>query len=188
MPASAAAARSPDAIDLLTTDHDEIACFLGEYERTYSLASRKALIDNICPALLLHAQLEQEILYPQAKAALKDRRLIAMAEAEHATIRGLVGMLQRLDANDETYQATASILARFVTEHIVAEEQGVFRQLRESDADLVALGGRLATRKAALIALRSLPFARPTGEVGEGPRGFWITDRAPTQTKQPHAA
>lgn len=148
---TATRAKTPDAIDLLTIEHDEIACLLGECERTFSLAGRKALADQLCLTLLRHAQLEEEILFPAAKLVLKDRLMIATAEVEQATIRGLAGGLQQLDVKDEAHRATATLLARFVTEHIVSEEHGIFRQLRHSAADLAALGGRLAARKAALM-------------------------------------
>ena len=49
---------------------------------------------KICLALKVHAQIEEEIFYPQARQATKDNDLIDEAVVEHATVKHLIGEIE----------------------------------------------------------------------------------------------
>ena len=70
-------AASPSAIDLLEQDHREVEEWFDEYDELKEDDARKAeLAQKICLALKVHAQIEEEIFYPQAREATKDNDLI----------------------------------------------------------------------------------------------------------------
>jgi len=50
-----------DAIALLKSDHEAVSELFAEYEKTRASAKKKALIAEICTALSVHAQIEEEI-------------------------------------------------------------------------------------------------------------------------------
>ena len=47
---------------------------------------KSELAEKICSALKVHAQIEEEIFYPQARKATKDNDLLDEAVVEHATV------------------------------------------------------------------------------------------------------
>ena len=68
-----------DAIVLLKADHEAVSQMFDDYEKARSVAKKKALVAEICTALSVHAQIEEEIFYPAVKAALKDKLLVPEA-------------------------------------------------------------------------------------------------------------
>src|SRR5450631_1250107 len=62
-----------DAIALLKADHEAVSHLFTEYEKTHLIPNKKALVAQICTALSVHAQIEDEIFYPAVKAKLKDK-------------------------------------------------------------------------------------------------------------------
>jgi hemerythrin-like domain-containing protein len=136
-----------DAIEVLKKDHRTVAKLLDEFEE--ATAERKSSIANqICNALKVHAQVEEEIFYPAARAALeKDDDLIDEADVEHATIKGLVGRIEDVGTPDDHYDALVKVLGEYVKHHVKEEEQELFPKLRRSKMDLDAVGAALALRK-----------------------------------------
>ncbi len=65
-----------DAIVPLMADQAAARRLVGEFEKRHSVADTKAFIADICTALSLHAQIEEEIFYPAVKAALNDKQLL----------------------------------------------------------------------------------------------------------------
>lgn len=153
---AAAKARSPakDAVALLTADHEAVHQMFADYEKTRSVARKKALVDDICTALSVHVRIEEEIFYPAVKTALKDKLLVPEATVEHAGIKELIAQLEGVEPGGVIYDAKVKVLSEYV-EHHVKEEQGeMFPKVKASSLDLVELGARMATRKADLLAAR----------------------------------
>ena len=50
-----------DAIALLKADHEAVSQLFAEYETTRSPSTKKSLVAEICNALSVHAQIEEEI-------------------------------------------------------------------------------------------------------------------------------
>jgi len=48
-----------------------------------------------------HAQIEEEIFYPQAREATKDNDLIDEAAVEHATVKHLIGEIEGMEVDEE---------------------------------------------------------------------------------------
>jgi hemerythrin superfamily protein len=155
-PRSKQAAKGQDAIKLLKTDHDDVATLFKQYEKIKDNdESKKAdLIDQICTALSVHAQIEEEIFYPAARNALEEdgEDILDEAEVEHGSIKSLVEQLEIMSPDDELCDATVKVLKEYVEHHVREEEGEMFPKLRKTDLDLDALGEELAERKAQLLA------------------------------------
>ena len=92
-----------DAIALLKADHEAVSQLFAEFEKTHSTTNKKALVAEICTALSVHAQVEEEIFYPAVKAALKDKLLVPEATVEHAGVKGLIAQLEGAEPDGEMY-------------------------------------------------------------------------------------
>src|SRR5262245_60005120 len=66
--------KAQDAIKLLKADHDEVEELFAQYEKQKKKGDtdKAELIDKICTALTVHAQIEEEIFYPAARNALEE--------------------------------------------------------------------------------------------------------------------
>ena len=62
-------ARAPDAVALLKADHKRVKEWFAEFETSRSDSKKKTLATNICNALTVHCEIEEEIFYPAFLAA-----------------------------------------------------------------------------------------------------------------------
>jgi len=143
---------SKDAIALLKADHEAVSQLFAEYERARSVPNKKALVDEICMALSVHAQIEEEIFYPAVKTALKDNVLVPEATVEHAGVKDLIAQFEGDDTDGEMYDAKVKVLSEYVKHHVKEEQNEMFPKVKSSSLDLVELGERMAARKDELLA------------------------------------
>jgi len=142
-----------DALSLLKSDHQHVATMLEDYEDQDD-DGKEAVAEQICAALTVHAQLEEEIFYPAAREALdeEDAALVDEADVEHATVKHLITEIEASSANDDHYDAKVKVLGEYVKHHVKEEETELFPKLESTDLDLSTLGKRLAARKEELEA------------------------------------
>ena len=143
--------RSPSAVRLLKQDHQEVSKLLERFEEAEG-GEKTQIAQRICQALTVHAQIEEELLYPAAREALEDddRELVAEANVEHASIKDLVGQIESARGSDELFDAKVKVLGEYVKHHVKEEETELFPKLQKTELDLEALGEQLASRKAEL--------------------------------------
>ncbi len=149
--ATSKAAAPKDAIALLKADHEAVSHLFGEYEKTRSVANKKALVKEICVALTAHAQIEEEIFYPAVRAALKDKLLVPEATVEYAGVKALIAQLEGQEPDGEMYDAKVKVLSEHVKHHVKEEQTEMFPKAKASSLDMVELGDEMALRKAELL-------------------------------------
>ena len=142
-----------DAIALLKADHEAVSQLFSEFEKSRSVPNKKALVAEICIALSVHAQIEEEIFYPAVKAALKDKLLVPEATVEHAGMKQLIGQLQGIEPDGEMYDARVKVLSEYVKHHVKEEQNEMFPKAKASSLDMVELGARMAERQKELLAV-----------------------------------
>ncbi len=143
-----------DAIAMLKADHVAVSQLFAEYEKARSTAKKKALVADICTELSVHAQIEEEIFYPDVKAALKDHLLVPEATVEHASLKELIAQIEAVEPDGEMYDAKVKVLSEYVKHHVKEEQNEMFPKVKASSLDLLELGSRMATRKAELLGAR----------------------------------
>ena len=143
---------SKDAIALLKADHEAVSLLFAEYEKTRSVPNKTALVAEICTALSVHAQIEEEIFYPAVKAALKDKLLVPEATVEHAGVKDLINQLKGVEPDGEMYDAKVKVLSEYVKHHVKEEQTEMFPKAKASSLDMVELGAQMDARKQALLA------------------------------------
>ena len=145
-------AASPSAFELLEQDHREVEEWFAEFDELNEDDDQKAkLAGKICLALKVHAQMEEEIFYPQARETTKDNDLIDEAVVEHATVKNLIGEIEAMEVGEELYDAKMRVLGEMVKHHIKEEEEELFPELEAAKLDLNALGKEIAERKEELM-------------------------------------
>jgi len=148
-------AAAKDAIELLRSDHKAVSGLFAEYEKTDSSNKKKALVAEICTALSVHAQIEEEIFYPAVKAVLKDKLLVPEARVEHASLKELIAQLEGVEPDGKMYDAKVKVLSEYVQHHVKEEQTEMFPKANASSMDMVELGARMVARKADLLAART---------------------------------
>ena len=103
-------------------------------------------------ALDVHAILEEECLYPQARDALVDADLIDEAEVEHASMRRLIQQLQSMTAEGDKFAARFTVLCEYVLHHVKEEEGELFPELRKVELDWLTIGRHMDQRRHVLTA------------------------------------
>lgn len=141
-----------DAIALLKADHAAVSALFAEYGKTRSRPQKKALVADLCTALSVHIQIEEEIFYPAIQAALKDTLLVPEATVEHAGVKDLIAQLRGVDPDGPMYDAKVKVLSEYVKHHVAEEHADMFPQAKASSLDMAELGSRMAARKQALLA------------------------------------
>ena len=142
-----------DATQLLKKDHKEVKVLFKEFERLRARAAQKKppVVAQICHALSLHAQLEEELVYPVLKELrsheIKD--LVAEAAEEHQVAKILIGELTTLSPDDAQYEAKVTVLREYVQHHVKEEEQELFPKARKhlSAKRLEELGEAITARR-----------------------------------------
>jgi len=142
-----------DATQLLKKDHKEVKALLKEFERLSGRATQKqqSVVTQLCQALTVHAQLEEELIYPVFKELrshdIKD--LVAEATEEHQVAKALIGELAALSHDDEQYAAKVTVLGEYVQHHIKEEEQELFPKAHKhlSAKRLEELGDAITARR-----------------------------------------
>ena len=143
--------KSQEATALLRADHKLVDSLFEQYESAKTSAKKKALVAQICQELTIHAQIEEEIFYPQVQDALNDHELVPEAVVEHATLKDLIAQIEDAEPDSEMYDAKVKVLSEYVKHHVKEEQNEIFPKVKKSDLDLAAIGEELIQRKEELL-------------------------------------
>lgn len=142
-----------DAIALLKQDHRTVEALFDEFEDAEE-QEQSQLAERICNMLTVHAQIEEEILYPAAKEAFEDEEeedLVNEAAVEHQSAKDLIAKIEGMTPDDEQFKATVKVLGEYIKHHVKEEESELFPALKKTEVDLKEMGTQLAERKFALM-------------------------------------
>jgi hemerythrin-like domain-containing protein len=142
-----------DAIALLKADHAEVEKLFKRFEGLGPRANKTRLdiTKKVVSALSQHAAIEEQVLYPAARAQLADDEdMVLEALEEHHVVKWLLSELDRMTPDDERFNAKFMVLAENVRHHVKEEEGELFPKLRKAftKRQLTDLGEDLAAAKA----------------------------------------
>jgi hemerythrin superfamily protein len=145
---------APDAITLLKNDHREVEGWFEDFEETNSGAKKGKLARQICTALKVHTQIEEEIFYPACRAAGIEDDMMDEADIEHDAAKKLIEEIEAGKPGDDHWDARVKVLSEMIKHHVKEEEQrdGMFAKAKKADLDLEDLGAQLQARKDELMA------------------------------------
>jgi len=102
--------------------------------------------------LKIHAQIDEEIFYPAARALLADdASLVDEADVDHASAKDLIAQIENSSPDDMHYDAKVKVLGEYVDHHVQEEQDEIFTAVKKAGMDIKAVGQQLALRKAELI-------------------------------------
>src|SRR3954471_4473134 len=129
---------SQDAIALLKADHRQVEEWFEQFEKARDDDRRQKLATNICNALKVHTQIEEEIFYPAFLDATEDEDIHHEAEVEHDGAKKLIAEIEASSPDDEYFDAKVAVLSEMIKHHVREEEKsdGMFGMARKSEMDL----------------------------------------------------
>ncbi|HLO96481.1 MAG TPA: hemerythrin domain-containing protein [Burkholderiaceae bacterium] len=158
----------------LKDDHQRVKKAYSKYRRLDGKEddeTRQSLVQQVLAELSIHAQLEEELLYPAAMEHLEDRSQIEEAQVEHEMLHVLIDQLRGLDPGDETHAAELAarftVLCEYTLHHVKEEEREMFPQLMKLRLDWPALARDFEERRAELNGEFAEDDMAPDGEAEE---------------------
>lgn len=157
-------------LNILSTDHREVAKLFAELEKTTERSGRKRqdLFTTLDKALSVHADFEEERLYPLLESKKASQATALEAVEEHLQIKRLLSELRDLNPQDAQWTAKMTVLMENVRHHVKEEEGEAFPQLKKmvDRSELEQLGEEYQSRKSdGLTKVRKPARARQAVEV-----------------------
>lgn len=150
---------SPSITNLIRLDHTHVLSAFHQYEQDSPQRLKKGLADNVCLAIEIHTQLEEEIFYP-ALRLVADTEVLRKSTPEHDEMRGLISRLRHMPVNDPAYDETFFELMRHVMHHVADEETLLLPAAERLLPDqLPELGARMNKRRLELAGPRTPELA-----------------------------
>ena len=149
-------AKKHDAVDLLDADHVAVKKLFTAYKKLCASEAppedKQEIAEQICRELTVHAQIEEEIFYPQVRDAIDDDDLLDEAEVEHSTAKDLIAQITDMSPDDALYDAKVTVLGEYIDHHVTEEREEMFVKARKTKLDLVEMAVELKERKTELMA------------------------------------
>lgn len=150
---------SPSATDMIRMDHTRVLASFHRYALDAQPRTKQGLVNTVCLALEIHAQVEEEIFYPALRSL--DPQGVEKSVPEHQEMRRLIALLRAMDPAGPEYDATFMELMRAVLHHVADEETTLLPDAERRLADrLGELGAQMSRRRIELGAPRAGELAR----------------------------
>ncbi|MEP7302842.1 MAG: hemerythrin domain-containing protein [Caldimonas sp.] len=156
--------RPNDAVDLLVNEHMAADKIFKQFDKLAKKSApgpqRQALALKVCAMLTVHAQIEEEIFYPAARAAGIEDDMLDEAFIEHASAKDLIAQIEAAAPDSEYYDAKVRVLGDYIGHHVLEEHTEMFPKCRRSTMDLAGLGRQMAARRKELETPARTPTSR----------------------------
>ena len=108
-----------DALETVRADHREVEDLFGQFEKARAADRKQKLAAQICAALKVHTQIEEDIFYPAARQALRsDGDLLDEAEVEHGTAKSLIEQIESSSPGEPMFDAKVMVLSECIKHHV----------------------------------------------------------------------
>jgi len=141
-----------NALKLLRDDHRTAEGLFKKFEQAGGRAhkTKRGIVDKIIQELSVHAAIEEQVLYPAARAAVPDAEHdVLEALEEHHVVKWTLSELDGMDPTDQRFDAKVTVLIESVRHHVDEEERELFPKLQKAmdKKDLDELGEALEKAK-----------------------------------------
>jgi hemerythrin-like domain-containing protein len=140
---------TPTATHLIRTDHTAVLAYFHKLEPSVQGKVRAAIVRNICTALEIHAQMEEELFYPALRSAGLSSPQLEKSVPEHDEMRRLIQRVRSLEeGSDEQCEALNDLMGA-VMHHMSDEETKLLPMAEQQMAPevLSELGTRMTRRR-----------------------------------------
>lgn len=139
-----------DGIESLEKDHDKIRSLFSELEGTADPHELQDSFNKLGNILTIHAEAEEQVLYPEARNCEGTAELIDKGYQEHDKGDQMVLAIKSISSNQSEFKAKVRELQEFMLNHLDEEENDLFPRVRQcmNDKKLEQLGTQLKDTKA----------------------------------------
>lgn len=187
---------TPDITRMIRLDHAHVLAAFRRYRGHLTDTRKRALVENVCLALDVHAQLEEEIFYPAMRRIAAASEILDKSGPEHDEMRTMVRALRGMEPFDAGYDETFRKLVRAVLHHVADEETILLPLAEELMPEELGRLGRLMTRRriellkphaaqAAVTTIRTFPVGAAVAAAGVLAAG-WVLLRSLTGGSRSH--
>ena len=145
------ATSSNPVLTMLKTDHKKVKALFAEYQEA-TPRKQQDIAQTVIQDLEIHAELEEELIYPAIRKGTKDDKLMNEATEEHHLVHVLIAELKELEPSDATFKAKFTVLGELVKHHVKEEEGEMFPEAQRAKIDWEALEAEVTERKEQLMA------------------------------------
>jgi len=143
-----------DVIEVLEHDHREVEQMFSELEGLRGASTdearsrRKELTEQVTIELVRHSVAEEVLVYPKVEVKVSKEEA-EHAREEHAEAEETLQRLEKLDADDPSFDDELTTLMKEIRHHIEDEEEQMFAHMRQviDEDELRKLGGRVEAFK-----------------------------------------
>ena len=121
-----------NAIDVIKQDHRRIERLFSKFLETESDMTQEQLFQEIETGLNAHAEMEEQVLYPELKPFAEDK--VEEAIKEHAEVKELLEQLIDADLDEDSFELQFNKLMEDVQRHVEEEESesGILELARQN--------------------------------------------------------
>ena len=141
---------------ILTKDHRMVSGMIRTLEMTprFNGMVRKTLLEQIRNSVMVHAQAEEEVLYPAMRNLMFMGGTSRVDESyrEHQQLKDLLNEMQHMDPNSDAFDTKFQDFKNKIEHHVDEEENEMFPIIRDrmSTDRQEQLGQRIHDRKMSL--------------------------------------
>lgn len=156
---------SPSITAMIRLDHMHVLAAAHRYHACTPWWRKRAIVNGVCAALEIHAQLEEEIFYPALERALGNEETLAKSRPQHDEMRATIARLRATGPEDAAYDGLFYQLIREVVHHVADEETILLPDAeRLLKSELRSLGAAMTKRRMQLVGERPGEIALNTAK------------------------
>lgn len=154
---------SPGITTMIRLDHSHVILAFHRYRAETALWRKLAIVNSVCKALEIHAQLEEEIFYPALARAEPGNDVLKKSLPEHEQMRDVIARLRGMGPENVEYDALFMELIRDTMHHVADEETVLLPAAERSlKSELRVLGAEMTRRRLELLREHPMEIALNT--------------------------
>jgi hemerythrin superfamily protein len=144
--------KATNAIAMLKEDHEKVKELFDKFEKTNGSATKAKIVADALQELKVHATIEEELFYPSLRQKIEDDEgIMDEADEEHHVAKVLIAELEKMNGDEDHWEAKFTVLAESVRHHIKEEEGKMFKEAKKTDIDFDVLGSQMLHLKEKLL-------------------------------------
>ena len=142
-----------DPFKMLKEDHRKVEKLFKEMEDAGERAvkTREHLFDELKSELELHAEIEEQFMYPMLEESDETKDMVLEAYEEHKVVKDLLAELEVEEQGSDVWMAKLKVMKENVEHHVQEEEEELFPEAKDvlSDEQLQSLADSIEDAKIA---------------------------------------
>lgn len=134
-----------NAVEVLKEQHQKVKGLFQQFSTISDSKQKKMLCEQIIMEVKIHAQIEEELVYPSLKK--KEEEVAEEAYTEHELIKFMMKDIEKTRPRGAELDAKMKVLKELIEHHVEEEEHEALPELEKSDeVDLHEMGAKLLER------------------------------------------